>query len=89
MLKVATKGDITLMCGAGIFCTGAKTPSGKKVTVGLLARLETNVKAQAFRLAVRAAYPQVGLAVAAVMQNTLAAPELAQFVRMGNSRTAQ
>ena len=72
LLKVTTKGDITLMCGAGIFCTGAKTPSGKKVTVGLLARVEANVKARAFRLAVRAAYPQVGLAVAAVIQNTLA-----------------
>ena len=79
-----------------LFCTGAKTPSGKKVTVGLLARLETNVKAQAFRLAVRAAYPQVGLAVAAVMQKevrtqrlttllqTVSNPMLAPFIKIPN-----
>lgn len=57
---------------AGTYRTGAQSPSGDKVSVGLLTRLEINAAAKAFRLTVRAVHPQVAVAIKNIVKSQLA-----------------
>jgi hypothetical protein len=56
---------------AGTYHTSALSPSGKKVSVGLLMRLEINAADKAFRLTVRAVHPQVSVAIKNIVKSQL------------------
>jgi AP-2 complex subunit alpha len=48
---------------AGTFRTGTPAPTGDKVSVGILARVEANAATNSFRVTVRAVHKDVSLAI--------------------------
>ena len=47
------------VCGVGTLRTGSANAKGEKISVGILARVEINAGAQAYRLTVRTAHAAV------------------------------
>ncbi|OQS04089.1 AP-2 complex subunit alpha [Thraustotheca clavata] len=68
-LGVDASGALAL---AGTFRTGTAAPTGDKISVGCLVRLEANAQANSYRLTVRAVHPDVSVAVKNILKGVLA-----------------
>ena len=60
-----------IVSAAGQFRTGKVSPSGAKVSVGCLLRLEANAQQSAFRLTVRAVHGMISVALKNVIKAQL------------------
>ena len=60
-----------IVSAAGQFCTSMVSPSGAKVSVGCLVRLEANAQQSAFRVTVRAAHGVLSIALKNVIKAQL------------------
>lgn len=60
-----------VVAAAGTFRTGSVSPTGAKISVGCLVKLEANPQAGAFRLTVRAVHGQVSVALKNVIKSQL------------------
>jgi hypothetical protein len=52
-----------VLYGAASLRTGSLTPTGEKINVGCLVKLEMNVQSNAIRVTVRTLHPQASIAV--------------------------
>ena len=58
--------------GAASLRTGAVTPTGEKISIGCLVKLEMNVQSNAIRVTTRTLHPAASLAVMATAKTLLA-----------------
>ena len=67
-----TGGSDTVLFGAATLRTGASTPTGEKVSIGCLVKLEINLQANALRVTTRTLHPAATQALLATVKALLA-----------------
>ncbi len=67
-----TGGSDTVLFGAATLRTGASTPTGEKVSIGCLVKLEINLQANALRVTTRTLHPAATQALLATVKTLLA-----------------
>jgi AP-2 complex subunit alpha len=60
-----------VLYGAASLRTGSTTPTGEKISVGCLVKIEMNVQSNAIRVTTRALHPQASIAVMATAKALL------------------